>query len=298
MVTYKSVNFKQFTLSEREKFNQSLSASDAEPKVLLQTCSRVEQYSGSGEVNQEVVRYLFRLVSGLESSFIGETAIQGQVKNAYIDAAGKYQLSASLHKLFQTALRVGKRVRSESALSRGAMSHSQATIELLVRENIELENSIITIIGVNKLNEDIIRFLHAKGAYSIFLSNRSYDKAEELATKYKCSSFRLDDKRDFISFSDVIISATSAPHIIIRPEHISADKKLLILDLAFPRDVDETIGVLPNVRLFNLDDINGRLSENVDARKKEVELAMQIINEEVTKFCSQINKVSFSGIVA
>ncbi|MDR3653274.1 MAG: hypothetical protein P4L34_09930 [Paludibacter sp.] len=298
MVTYKSVNFKQFSLRERETFLRSILSAENEPQILLQTCNRIEQYSGFGDVSEEVVRYLFRLVSGLESSFIGETAIQGQVKKAYLEASEKYQLSTSLHKLFQTALRVGKRVRTESALSRGAMSHSQATIELLLRENIELENSIITIIGANKLNEDIIRFLHAKGAYSLFLSNRSYDKAEELANKYGCSSFRLDDKTEFLSFSDVLICATSAPHLIVKPEHISPDKELLILDLAFPRDVDESIGLLPNVTLYNLEDIKGRVIENVDARNKEVELAMQIIDEEVLKFCSLMKNISISKIIA
>jgi len=288
MVQYKSVNFKQFSLSEREAFLQSLRASDAEPQVFLQTCSRVEQYTGSGAVTEDVARYLFRLVSGLESSFVGETAIQGQVKKAYQDAAARFQLSGSLHKLFQTALRVGKRVRTESGISQGAMSHSQATIEILQKENVDLSTSMITIIGANKLNEDIIRFLQSKGAYSLFLSNRSYDRAEELAVKYDCSSFRLDDKREFISFSDVLISATSAPHLIIKPEHILPEKKLLILDLAFPRDVDESIGLLPNVTLYNLEDIKDQVNENRDARNQKIELAMQIINEEVERFCSKI----------
>ncbi|NDP20970.1 MAG: hypothetical protein GZ091_07820 [Paludibacter sp.] len=291
MVHYKSVNFKQFCLTEREAFLQTLIAVEAEPQVLLQTCSRVEQYSGKGKVDEEVARYLFRLVSGLESSFIGETAIQGQVKKAYQEAACRFQLSASLHKLFQTALRVGKRVRTESGISKGAMSHSQATIEILQKENIDLSTSIISIIGANKLNEDIIRFLQSKGAYSLFLSNRSYDKAEELANKFACSSFRLVDKREFFSFSDVLISATSAPHLIVKSEHIDPDKKILILDLAFPRDVDVNIGLLPNVTLYNLEDIKVQVSENIEARNKKVELAMQIIDEEVALFCAKINKM-------
>ena len=288
MVQYKSVNFKQFTLSEREAFLQSLLADDAEPHVQLRTCKRVERYSGSNEVSAEVARYLFRLVSGLESTFIGETAIQGQVKKAYQEAAIRFQLSGSLHKLFQTALHVGKRVRTESGISHGAMSHSQATIEILQKENIDLSTSLITIIGANKLNEDIIRFLQSKGAYSLFLSNRSYDKAEELATRYDCSSFRLDDKREFISFSDVLISATSAPHLIVKPEHITPGKKLLIIDLAFPRDVDESIGLMHDVTLYNLENIKGQVNENVEARNREVEVAMRIIDEEVVKFCNRI----------
>lgn len=289
MVHYKSVNFKQFTLSEREAFLQSLSSADAEPQVLLQTCSRVELYSGSGEVSEDVVRYLYRLVSGLESSFIGETAIQGQVKKAYLEASSRFKLSGSLHKLFQSALRVGKRVRTESGISRGAMSHSQATIEILQREKINLETSMITIIGVNKLNEDIIRFLHSKKAYSIFLSNRSYDRAEELAQKYDCSSFRLDAKQEILSLTDVLISATSAPHLIVKPEHITPDKKILILDLAFPRDVDPILANMPHVTLYNLEDLKDQVSENTIARNGNVKMAMNIIDEEVEKFCIKMH---------
>lgn len=285
MVQYKSVNFKQFSLAEREAFLQSLTAADAAPQVLLQTCSRVEQYSGSGEVSADVARYLFRLVSGLESAFVGETAIQGQVKKAYLEAAARHKLPGSLHKLFQTALRVGKRVRTESGISRGAMSHSQATLEILKREDINFETSIITIIGVNKLNEDIIRFLRNKKAYSIFLSNRSYEKAEELSLKYECSAFRMDARRDVLAMTDVLITATSAPHLIIRPEHITPGRQLLILDLAFPRDVDESIGHMPGVTLYNLEDLKTRVHENVGARNLQVQAAMRIIDEEVEKFC-------------
>lgn len=298
MVRYRSVNFKQFTLQEREAFLASLTASNAEPQVFLRTCSRVEQYSGSGEVSAEVARYLFRLVAGLESSFIGETAIQGQVKKAYIDATERFKLSASLHKLFQNALRVGKRVRTESGISLGAMSHSQATIELLQRENIELETSMISLLGVNKLNEDIIRFLQAKKAYSIFLSNRTFDRAKELADKYECSAFQLDAKRDVFALSDVIISATSAPHLIIKPEHIDPNRQLLIIDLAFPRDVDPAIGLLPNVKLYDLDDVNQQLRQNIHSRTEQVILAEQIIEEEVATFCAHIQQTQRARAIA
>jgi glutamyl-tRNA reductase len=298
MVRFKSVNFKQFTLQEREAFVASLTASNAEPQVFLQTCSRVEQYSGSGQVSDDVARYLFRLVAGLESSFIGETAIQGQVKKAYIDATERFKLSASLHKLFQNALRVGKRVRTESGISQGAMSHSQATIELLQRENIELETAMISLLGVNKLNEDIIRFLHAKKAYSIFLSNRTFDRAQELADKYECSAFQLNSKTDVFALSDVIISATSAPHLIIKPEHIDPSRQLLIIDLAFPRDVDPAIGLLPNVKLYDLDDVNQQLKQNIHSRTEQVKMAEQIIEEEVAKFCTHIEQTQRAKIVA
>lgn len=283
MVRYKSVSFKDYSLSEREAFLQSAWRAGDEPHVLLQTCNRIEIYSGSGAVSRDVARYLFRLVSGLESSFVGETAIQGQVKRAYLDAKERYKLPASLHKLFQHALFVGKRVRSESALSQGAMSHSQAAIELIVSEKVALRHALITVLGANKLNEDVIRFLQSKGASSLFLSNRSYEKAEALASKYDCRAFNLDNKREFISFSDVLITATSAPHVIVRPEHIVPGRSLLIIDLAFPRDVDPAVADIPGVRLFDLEQIEQRIAQNTEARRAETELAERIIEEEVDR---------------
>jgi len=296
MVQYISNSQKTSTLAERESFLKNLSLPKNTPHVLLQTCDRIELYWGEGEVPVEVMDHLFRVVSGLESSLIGEGAIQGQVKNAYQEASQKFALPSSLHRLFQTALSVGKRVRTESAISQGAISHSQAVIECLLQEGITLKNALITLIGVNKLNEDVIKFLHAKGAYSIFLGNRNFENAAELALRCDCKAFRLDNMKEFIDYTDVLITATSAPHLIVKPEHIAEGKKLLILDLAFPRDVDERIGLLPNVTLYNLEDIKKRVHQNLDARMKEVVVAEGIIEEEVGKFGKKMNLGVFSNL--
>jgi len=289
MVQYISNSQKTSTLAERESFLKNLSLPENTPHVLLQTCDRIELYWGEGEVPFEVMDHLFRVVSGLESSLVGEGAIQGQVKNAYQEACQKFALPSSLHRLFQTALSVGKRVRTESAISQGAISHSQAVIECLLQEGITLNNALITLIGVNKLNEDVIKFLQAKGAYSIFLGNRNFENAAELAARCDCKAFRLDNMKEFIDYTDVLVTATSAPHLIVKPEHIAGGKKLLILDLAFPRDVDESIGLLPNVTLYNLEDIKKRVHQNLDARMKEVGVAEGIIEEEVWKFGNRLN---------
>jgi len=285
MVQYISKSQKTSSLVEREQFLKELKLPENTPHVLVKTCDRIELYWGEGLVPEHIAHHLFSVVSGLDSSLIGECAIQGQVKNCYQDSAQKHKLSGSLHKLFQTALSVGKRVRTESAISQGAISHSQAVIECLIQEKVPLNNALITMLGINKLNEDIIKFLQAKGAMSIFLGNRYFEKAQDVAEKYNCKAFRFDEMKPFLEFTDVLISATSAPHLIVRPEHISPNQKILILDLAFPRDVDERIGEMPNVTLYNLEDIKLRVNQNKDARQKKVELALQIIDEEVDKFC-------------
>jgi len=289
MVQYISKSQNDSSLAEREQFFKNLHLSENTPHVLLQTCDRIELYWGDGTVPAPIAHHLFNVVSGLDSSLIGECAIQGQVKNCYEASARKYKLSGSLHKLFQTALSVGKRVRTDSAISQGAISHSQAVIECLIHEKIQLKSALITMLGINKLNEDIIKFLNAKEAFSIFLGNRYYDKAQDMADKYNCKAFRFDEMKPFLEFTDVLITATSAPHIIIKPEHISPNQKILIFDLAFPRDVDERVGLLPNVTLYNLEDIKFRVNQNVDARINELTLANNIIDEEVDKFCAKFS---------
>ena len=291
MVQYKSISQRNSSLAEREKYFNELRLPENTPHVLLQTCDRIELYWGEGAVPEHIAHHLFSVVSGLDSSLIGECAIQGQVKNCYQESAAKYKLSGSLHKLFQTALSVGKRVRTESAISQGAISHSQAVIECLIQEQIPLKNALITMLGINKLNEDIIKFLQAKGAMSIFLGNRYFEKAQDMAARYDCRAFRFDEMKSFMEYTDVLITATSAPHAIVRPEHISSNQKILILDLAFPRDVDERVAEMPNVTLYNLEDIKRRVDQNLASRQQKMKLALEIIDDEVDKF-TQYRKVS------
>ena len=157
-------------------------------------------------------------------------------------------------------------------------------IECLIQEQIPLKNALITMLGINKLNEDIIKFLQAKGAMSIFLGNRYIEKAQDMAAKYDCKAFRFDEMKSFMEYTDVLITATSAPHAIVRPEHISPEQKILILDLAFPRDVDERVGDMPNVTLYNLEDMKQRVNQNMHARRQKLIKAQRIIDEEVKKF--------------
>ncbi|MDR1745756.1 MAG: glutamyl-tRNA reductase [Tannerella sp.] len=284
MINYKLINHSEYTLKERERMGFQLDADDAVPHVLLATCNRMELYWGEGAVPERALRHLYRVAAGLESALIGERAIQGQLKQAYLEALKKYHLSPHLNRLFQTAIHTGKRVRTETSISEGAVSHSQITVEILRHQNIDLRHKIISIIGVNKLTEDILKYLTARGAENIFLSNRHIEKAEELARQYNGTAMSLDKKRAMLRFTDVLICATSAPHIIVHQEDIEKDKKLLIFDLAFPRDVDESVGRFSEVTLYNLENIERFARENVSLRHKEIRKAEGIIEEEINKF--------------
>jgi len=133
------------------------------PHISLNTCNRTEIYWGGGSVSESVLRHLCRVASGLESAIPGETAILGQIKNAYSDATQKFRLSPELNKMFQTAVRAGKRVRTEMNISNGAVSYSQAAADIIKRLYPDLRNKLVTIVGVNKLTEDILKFLKNNG---------------------------------------------------------------------------------------------------------------------------------------
>lgn len=300
MIHYKSIDQSQFAkgtdiASQEQLFEQFTKEALEEiasplPYVLLKTCNRTELYYGEGDVSDDVARHLFRVVAGLESAIIGERAVQGQVKEAYYAAKAQRWLPAEMHKLFLAALTVGKRVRNETQISHGAVSHSLAALELLHDEHIDLRHARITIIGVNKLTEDILKFLQNKGAEMVFLANRSQIKAHHLADPLGIKVFTLDEKRDFIAQSDILISATSAPHLIIGLDDVPQDKQLLAIDLAFPHDIDSRLSALPHVSLYNIRDVEQRVRQNIAVRASEVEKAENIIEEEIKALQEALNR--------
>ncbi|MDR1865282.1 MAG: glutamyl-tRNA reductase [Bacteroidales bacterium] len=284
MIQYRHINNAEYGLAERELLSNTALIDKSVPHVLLATCNRTEVYWGEGEVPPALLRHLYRVASGLESSLTGERAIQGQLKSAYMDAAEKYRLSSPLNRLFQSAMHTGKRVRTETKIARGAVSHSQVTVDMLKRKNIDLNKKIVSIIGVNKLTEDILKYLTAGKAVNVFLSNRSFEKAEHLAQQCNGTAMHLSNKRQMLALSDVLICATSAPHTLVRKDDIPEEKEMLIFDLAFPRDVEECVGKMPGITLYNLDDIERFAAENRRLRISEIAKAEQIIEEEMNEF--------------
>ena len=283
MLQYKSINHQNTTLADREKFFKEFNRDGVGPSVFLQTCNRVELYYGDGDIPDGVARHLFRVVCGLESAITGEKAVQGQVKDAYLAARNSQKLPAEMHKLFESALQIGKRVRNETEISHGAVSHSLAAIEIIEQEKINLSNAKITIIGVNKLTADIIKFLQNKGAKLVFLANRTEEKARKMAEPFGIDVFTLDEKAAFMHDTDILISATSAPCSIIKKSDINPNHPLLAIDLAFPRDIEPDITEIEGVRLYNLHDVEQKVKDNISIREDEVKKAEALIEEEIVE---------------
>jgi glutamyl-tRNA reductase len=283
MIQYKSINHQNTSLSDREKFFKEFNRDGVGPSVFLQTCNRVELYYGDGDIPDDVARHLFRVVCGLESAITGEKAVQGQVKDAYLAARNSQKLPAEMHKLFESALQIGKRVRNETEISHGAVSHSLAAIEIIEQENIDLQNARITIIGVNKLTADIIKFLQNKGAKLVFLANRTEEKARKMAQPFGIEVYTLDNKATFMQDTDILISATSAPDAIICKSDINPNHKLLAIDLAFPRDIAPDVTEIEGVTLYNLHDVEQKVKDNISIREDEVQKAEALIEEEIAE---------------
>jgi len=253
--------------------------------LVLKTCKRTEEYLDRGVVDISEARHLFRVASGLESPLLGEMAILGQIRKSYDEARRADKLSANINRLFQQAIHVGHRVRVETAISRGAVSYSQVTVDILCKELQDLGNKVVSIIGVNELTESVLNFLSARGATNIILSNRSIDKAEALAERFGADVLPLSEKRQLLNVCDVVISATSAPHSIINFEDIPMGRKtpLHLFDLANPRDIEPSVSMLPFVRLYNLEQIESLAVQNLEARKNEVAKCEAIIEEELSE---------------
>lgn len=266
--------------------DDNYSLSHAPNSVLINTCKRQELYQGEGQAAREDIRHLFRLVSGLESPLVGESAIQGQVKQCY-QRSHSNDLSKGLHQLFQTALSVGKRIRSQTNISKGAMSYEQASVNMLLDMGVKLKNTHITLIGAHRMNENIISFLSKKDAGTILISNRTYQKALDIAKKYDCLAVNFDQLKGVLRQTDILISATTSPHYIVTKKDLCSKRDMIIIDLAVPKDIDPSIEQFENVRLFDIADVEKCVSNNLDKRLSQVEVASKIIDEEVELFISR-----------
>lgn len=280
------------TIAQREDWLKSWGAK-TEPGVLLATCDRVEWYPAGDTPDRETARHLFQVASGLESPLLGENQILGQVRDAYTQAAEKHHLDKHLHKLFQAALKTGKRVRSETGLSKGAVSHAQAAAVLVERESANrIQDLRIAVIGVNNLARGFLKFLASKGAPAFFLGNRTLDKARQVCDELGGEAFALERLPEILKRTDVLLSATSAPHLIVRSEHFSAldagEGPRLLIDLAVPRDIDPELENRPGVKLFNIHDLEALMASQRDQRAQEATKARLIVDQEVEKFLENL----------
>ncbi|HEX6308900.1 MAG TPA: glutamyl-tRNA reductase [Longimicrobiales bacterium] len=240
------------------------------------------------------VEHLFRVVSSLDSMILGEAQIQGQVKAAYEHAVeannGDFIVGPVLSRLFETALRVGGRVRSETKLGAGAASVPSASIELARKIFGSLAGRTALVLGAGEMSELTIACLRGDGVHDIMVANRTAARAEEVARRLSARAVSVDDMPRLLGTVDIVASATSAPHAVLTTPMIQRAlgtgrrTPLLILDIALPRDVERDVGELPNVFLYDIDDLSQIVEGNLERRRSEIAVAEQIIQEGIREF--------------
>jgi glutamyl-tRNA reductase len=245
----------------------------------------------------DAVRHVFRVASSLDSMVVGEPQILGQVKTAYSIAQAREATGIILSNLLEQAFHVAKRVRSETGIAASAVSVSSAAVELARKIFGDLTGRSVLIIGAGEMAELALRHLVDDGVRSVLVANRSHDRAIALARQYCGRAVTFEGFRQEMVGADIVISATSAPHVILKKEDMQAitqqrrHRPIFLIDIADPRDIDPACNEVDNVYLYNVDDLQSVVEANLKERKREAERAEVIIDREVGVYLSWLRSL-------
>lgn len=293
---------------------------DIEGTVILTTCNRTEIYATtrdiepgmkvlkdfmsrySGMDNQQLEQYLyqpncydaiyhlFRVAAGLDSMMVGESQILGQVKDAYQEAVQAGASDGVLNTLFQKAIYVGKKVRTETQINKQPLSVPYAAVELARRNLGSLQGKTVMVIGAGEMSELATRCLMENGVQSVIVSNRSYDKALDMARNFNGRAVRFDLLATEMNQADIIISCTAASHYVIGPDNCQEvlasrqGRKIIMIDIAVPRDINPSLKEIDGVFVYDIDDLQGVVDANYLEKQKSIRQAERIITAEIDDF--------------
>src|SRR5690349_753012 len=329
-ITVLGVNHRTAPLDVRERFAhapgevaaslQRILAVGARGGVLLSTCNRTEFYLaepdeavpeavwallserlggggggrrsaaeyGYSQRDRDAVRHLYRVSSGLDSMILGESQIQGQVREAW--EVSKAQAGPVLHRLFQSALLVGARVRSETALGTGTASAPSAAVAVAAKIFTHLAGRTALILGAGDVAELAATCLASEGVQVTIVANRTYDRARAIAEELHARALPLDEAWDYFADADIVLCSTAAPHAVVTWDRVAPavarrqGRPLCILDLAVPRDVEPAVAQLENVFLYDIDDLQAVAAHATAGRREHIPVAEDIVSEEVERF--------------
>ena len=293
--------------------------------VLLSTCNRVEIYGVTPQVNgkvnelfrqlsgsdfdfsphlyvkegEEAVRHLFSVASGLDSMVLGETEITGQIKHAYLSAQEAKLTGKILNRVFQAALQAAKEIRTKTSIGRGATSVGSVAVELAERIfDRDLSEKVVMIIGAGKMGEACVRHLAKRGARTVLVSNRSLERAQNLATEFGGRAVSFNECRQALAIADIVVSSTGSPHTILHREDVASalsarrNRPLFLVDIAVPRDIDPAVQELNNVFLYDIDDLETIVHENTRCREQELAQCQTIIAARTAAVLAKIKPAS------
>lgn len=311
------------TFSEKQlenTYKQLTEYGDIEGLVILSTCNRTELYATTRDIQtgQDLLReflisysglseeeyrkymyqpncydaiaHLFRVSSGLDSMILGETQILGQVKDAY-EAARKYNGADSvLNALFQKALYVGKKVRTDTRIDQHPVSVSYAAVDLAEQQLGCLQDKTVLVVGAGETGKLTTRYLMSGGVHSVIVSNRSYEKALEMAAIFEGRAVYFDQIAAEMINADIVISCTAASHRVIREDNCGdvlkarQGRRIIFIDIAVPRDVDANLRHIDGVKIYDIDDLKDFVNTSYQERRSAACEAEKIIAAQLEEF--------------
>ncbi len=279
--------------------------------VVISTCNRMEVYVASESVEEaevslkdkldyaadnehfyefkskDAMQHLCKVVSGLDSMVLGETEIFGQVKKAYQFAHGAAATGGILNKIFQKSFGVGKKVRTQTMIQNGQTSVGSVALDLAEKIFSDLKHSKVMVIGAGEMSRITVQSMVLRGVKKVYVTNRSFDKAQALADEVGGEAVRFDDWNKVLTEVDVVISSTGASEPVVTRAQIEAVRSkrkyrpLFIIDIAVPRDIDHEVGEIEEVYLYDLDTLQQQVEQGKAKREEQIAACEKIISKEV-----------------
>lgn len=293
--------------------------------AVLKTCNRVEVYVVSPKASsvlfhfakemgasshiiefydhEDSLKHLLRLASGLESMIVGEDQILGQIKDLYVTAKNVGTIGPSLNTAFSKAIQVGKRVRTETRINKGSVSIGSAAVDLAEEILGGLTGKKILVIGTGEMGTLVTRALAHKDMEVVYLANRTFETAKQLAEEIGGDAVLFDNINECVKNADVVISATAAPHYVLRKSTVekameNRNKELLLIDIATPRDIEPEVSDISHVKLHNIDSLRRINEKNMEMRRSEAKKAEVMIDEEFALLNTQYKRQKADGLIS
>ncbi len=244
--------------------------------------------------DDHAIRHLFRVASSLDSMVVGEPQILGQLKAAYATAKAFGAVGGFLEPILMRAFGVAKRVRSETGIGESAVSVSYAAVELAREIFGTLKGKSVMIVGAGKMSELAARHLHNSGATGIRVTNRTLERAREMAALFDGSIVEYDRFLETLPEIDILITSSAVPHYLIYKSQMRQiiearrNRPMFLIDIAVPRNIEPAVNEIDNVFLYDIDDLERVVERNSAERNKRAELAERIVSEEVERMLSRI----------
>jgi glutamyl-tRNA reductase len=244
--------------------------------------------------DRDAIRHLFRVAASLDSMVVGEPQILGQLKNAYSVAKDAGTIDTFLDALVTRAFNVAKRVRTETEIGANAVSVSYAAVELAREIFGSLKDKKVLIVGAGKMSEAAARHLKRCGVGSIFVTNRTRERAEEMARLFEGQIVEYTRFLGFLPEVDIVLTSSGAPHYILTKDEVRKvmaarkNRPMFLIDIAVPRNIEPVVNEVDNVFLYDIDDLQKVVDSNLRERKHVAEEAEQIIAEEVERMIARL----------